>query len=184
MKIVFIGPPGVGKGTQCERLSRRLCIPHLSTGDMFRSASESGELDAAVGARINGGQLAPDDLVTAMVIERTEQPDCSGGYLLDGYPRTVVQARWWDDHLARSGEQLDRVLHLHADPAVVLGRLLHRAEQSERADDTRVVIERRLGVYVHRTAPVLAYYRRDDRLRTIDAVGSIEEVSARVDAAV
>ena len=181
---MFIGPPGVGKGTQCQRLSTRLGIPHLSTGDMFRSAQAAGQLDASVGARIDGGRLAPDDLVTAMVTQRTERADCRDGYLLDGYPRTVVQARCWDQCLGRRGQTLDRVLHLHADPSIVLERLIGRISQSDRADDTRAVIERRLAVYLRRTAPVLDYYRTDNRLETIDAVGGVEEVAARVDAAV
>lgn len=176
MRIVFIGPPGVGKGTQCERLAAHLSVPHLSTGDMLRSSRDANVLDPKIAATINDGRLAPDRLVTEMVIERTNRPDCADGYLLDGYPRTVTQAIWWDEHLSGDSMTLDAVFHLDADREILIERLLKRSKQQGRVDDVRETIERRLAVYDERTDPVLDYYRGRSNLRTIQADQTADEV--------
>ena len=168
-RLVLIGPPGVGKGTQCGRLSKHLGVPAISTGDMLRSSRDSRTLDPAIARIIDGGRLAPDDLVTAMVRARTMMADAADGYLLDGYPRTVVQAIAFDEVLAERGHCIDSVIHLHADRSVLMQRLLHRATVQGRVDDVAETIRCRLVVYDDRTDPVLDHYRDQDLVRTVNA---------------
>jgi adenylate kinase len=187
MLIVFIGPPGAGKGTQAKHLAEHLSLPHLSTGEMLRDAAEAGtELGLRAAQFMQDGQLAPDDLVVEIIGQRIRQPDCAKGCLFDGFPRTINQAQILDQRLEEDGRSLDVVLELKCDDEELIRRLLHRAQQSSkpRADDTPEAIPKRLEVYHSLTAPVLDYYRQRGLLCEIDGHGTPERVFARIRAAV
>src|SRR6056297_431292 len=139
LRVVFFGPPGAGKGTQCKQLTQRYRIPHLSTGEMLRATKGDSSLGRLVSSYIDGGRLAPDLLVMRILIKRLRQSDCDAGYLLDGFPRTVNQAEMFDRHLADQGTRLDRVLSLEVDQETLVDRLLERATRENRADDSAEV---------------------------------------------
>jgi len=177
MRLVFIGPPGVGKGTQSQRLVEHLRIPHLSTGDMLRKArEEKSEIGQEADWFMSTGQLVPDELMQKLVTQRLEHPDCQNGYLLDGFPRTLVQAESLDVYLARRSTPLDVVLELTAPVEELVRRLGSRG----REDDTPEIIRHRLEEFRRRTAPLCDYYRRQGLLRTIDGLGSPQEVFERI----
>ena len=180
MNIVFIGPPGAGKGTQCRRLAKDLGIPHISTGEMLRATKGGGELGRTIAGYIDHGQLAPDDLVMKIVAERLAQPDCERGSLFDGFPRTVEQARMLDEYFAKVERRVNVVLNLYADEEALVKRLLKRAELEDRADDTIETIQSRFRVFVEQTKPVRDFYRQRDLVRAIDAMQSQEEVYAEI----
>ena len=181
MRIVLIGPPGCGKGTQSKRLIEYLGVPHLSTGDMLRQAKQEGtELGKEAAKYMDSGRLLPDSLVTKIVAERLSQPECERGCLFDGFPRTVGQAESLDEFLNERGTPLDLVLELVADQNEVVQRLLKRAEIENRLDDTPETITRRMEVYRSETAPLLDYYGKRGLLRSVDGMGTPEEVSDRV----
>lgn len=175
-RILFLGPPGAGKGTQAAMLARALGVPHVSTGVMLREAVSAGtDLGRQVEAIMEAGDLVSDDLVVAIVDERLAADDARCGYLLDGFPRNVAQASALEDAVV---DAVGTVILLDVDTDELVGRLLKRAEQEGRADDNEETIRRRLEVYHAETAPLVEYY--GDEVVTIDGVGSVDEVFARL----
>ena len=180
MRIVFIGPPGAGKGTQCKRLTEYLGIPHLSTGDMLRETRNIGALGKLVASYIDAGRLAPDYLVMRIVIKRLANQDCAGGCLFDGFPRTLPQAQMLDEHLAVGGQRVDLVIDLQARQEELVERLLKRAEIEQRADDNAETIAARLKVFQNQTAPLLDYYRDRGIIASIDSMQTPDEVFQQI----
>jgi adenylate kinase len=179
MRIVFIGPPGAGKGTQAERLVDRYKIAHLSTGDMLRAARDAQtEIGRKADQYMSSGQLVPDEIILEIIAERLAEPDCRGGYLLDGFPRTIAQAEGLDKMLAEGQTPLDLVLELQVPPEELKKRLAGRG----RADDTPEVIEQRLVAYRDQTAPLLDYYAGAGLLKRVAGVGSVDEIFDRIQA--
>jgi len=184
MRLVLLGPPGAGKGTQAVRLAERYGIPAISTGDIFRAnVSEGTELGKRAQEYMNAGQLVPDEVTNAMVRDRLSQSDVSDGFLLDGYPRNPDQAVELETILADLGVTLDAAVEITADFDVVTERLLKRAQIEGRADDTEDVIRERLNVYSTKTAPLTAFYEGQGLLVQVDGIGEIDEVTERLVAA-
>lgn len=183
-RLVLLGPPGAGKGTQAARLSERLAIPAVSTGDIFRAnVAEQTELGREAKRYMDAGEYVPDEVTNSMVRDRLAQPDAAQGFLLDGYPRTTAQVAELDGMLEASGTRLDAVVELVADTEEVVARLLRRAETEGRSDDTEDVVRRRLQVYAEQTAPLTDIYAERGLLRRVDGIGEVDEVTARVTAA-
>lgn len=181
MRLILMGPPGAGKGTQAAVVAARVGIPHVSTGDIFRAnVSEGTPLSIEARRYMDAGEYVPDGVTNAMVRDRISQDDCRPGFLLDGYPRTIEQVGELDAMLASDGTKLDRVIELTVDLDEVVARLVRRAAEQGRADDTEDVIRRRLEVYAEQTAPLLALYRSRGLLEQVDGMGAIDEVTARV----
>jgi adenylate kinase len=207
MRIVLLGAPGAGKGTQAALISERYGIPHISTGDILREAVKQGtELGKVAESYMSRGELVPDDIIIGIVTERIKQPDCVAGFLLDGFPRTVAQAESLDKALAEMGWSLDAVLSLEVDEEEVVRRLSKRrvckqcgaianevaVEQGSqvcptcggewivRSDDQPDAIKRRLQVYAEQTRPLEEYYLNKGMLKRIPAVGTVEEVFERI----
>ncbi|HEV7977095.1 adenylate kinase [Amycolatopsis sp.] len=174
-RLVLVGPPGAGKGTQAITLSERLGIPHISTGDLFRAhVGEQTPLGQEAKRYMDSGELVPDSVTNEMVRERLSEPDAKSGFLLDGFPRNTKQAEVLGQILAENELGLDAVIQLKVAEDVVVNRLLARG----RADDNEEVIRRRQQIYMSETAPLLEYYA--DILITVDGVGEVDEVAARV----
>ena len=181
MRIILIGPPGAGKGTQCERLIDLLKVPHLSTGEMLRAAVKAGTPEGLQAAlAMNEGKLVPDPLIVGMVTRRLEARDCRDGCLLDGFPRTLPQAEILDDLLERRAMSVDGVIEL----AVPRDELIRRMLARKRADDDPAIFARRIASFEEQTAPLLEYYDRQDKLACIDGLGTAEEIFERVKVAV
>lgn len=176
-----MGPPGAGKGTQAVVLASALGVPHISTGDIFRANVSAGTpLGEEAQRYMDAGEYVPDSITNAMVRDRISHDDCQSGFLLDGYPRTLEQVNELDMMLVSDGNRLDRVLELTVDTEEVVDRLLKRAQEQGRADDTADVIRRRLEVYFDQTAPLVAVYRERGILLQVDGAGDVAEVSERI----
>ncbi len=179
MRLLIMGPPGAGKGTQAKFISEYLAIPHISTGDLFRENLANGTaLGQEAKKYMDAGEYVPDSVTNGMVRDRLKQEDAKKGFLLDGYPRTVAQVAELDGML--SGTKLDKVIVLSANTDEVVGRLLNRAIEQGRADDTEEVIRRRLEVYEEQTAPLIALYKSRGILVDVDGLGSVNEVADRM----
>ena len=189
MRIVLLGPPGSGKGTQAALLSDALGVPAVSTGDLFRAhVDQRTELGRTAEGYASAGDLVPDDVTMAMVVERLTQPDCRDGYLLDGFPRTMGQAERLRDGLESRGRQLDAVLELVVDDAELIRRMAARTVFVDgawvvRDDDRPETVRHRLEVYRELTAPLVDFYAAEGLLRRVDADGEVEAVATRVRAA-
>ncbi|GAA1579964.1 adenylate kinase [Mycolicibacterium mucogenicum 261Sha1.1M5] len=178
-RLLIIGPPGAGKGTQASKIAEAYGIPAISTGDIFRANIKGGtELGQRVQAIIESGELVPDSLTNEIVQDRLQQDDAAGGFLLDGYPRNVEQVEALDGML--EGDALDAVVLLEADTDEVVARLLKRAEIEGRADDTEEVIRHRQDIYAEQTAPLIELFTKRGILVSVDGLGGIDEVAERI----
>lgn len=178
MRLVLVGPPGAGKGTQAEQMAKRLDVPHISTGDLFRAnLRDETELGREAKRYMDAGNLVPDEVTVGMVKDRLTDADAAGGFILDGFPRNTAQAASLGEILREKGLGLDAVVQFEVDDEVVVQRLLGRG----RSDDNEDTIRNRQRVYRDETAPLLEHYR--DTLVTIDAVGEVDEITERVFAA-
>ncbi len=181
MRLVIMGPPGAGKGTQADGISSRLGIPHISTGDIFRANVAQGTALGIEAKRyMDAGEYVPDGVTNSMVRDRLSQGDCKPGFLLDGYPRTLEQVGELDSMLNAGGVALDRAIELTVDVDEVVTRLVKRAQEQGRADDTEDVIRRRLEVYAEQTAPLTALYAKRNVLVQVNGMGAISDVTARL----
>lgn len=180
-RLLIVGPPGAGKGTQSARLLETYSIPAIATGDIFRkNIKEETPLGIEVKAIVDAGDYVPDSLTNALVKSRLEEADARDGFLLDGYPRTLEQVSYLDDLLAAKGQSLDAVIQLVADQEEVVARLRKRAIDQGRADDTEEAIRHRQQVYGRETTPLIAVYRDRDLLIEVDGLGDIDDVSSRI----
>jgi adenylate kinase len=178
MRIVFIGPPGAGKGTQAEKIIAKYKPAHLSTGDMLRAARDAKtSIGLEAEKYMSSGRLVPDAVVIGVIADRLKQDDCKKGYLLDGFPRTIAQAEALDTMLAESGTPLDVVLELKVPDDELFTRLAKRG----RADDNPDTIKERIAVYNNQTSPLLNYYGKKGLLKTIEGLGTIDEIFARIE---
>jgi adenylate kinase len=189
MRLILLGPPGAGKGTQAQRLVEKHGIPQLSTGDMLRAAVANGtEVGKRAKAVMDAGELVSDDIVNAIVAERIDQPDCAGGFILDGYPRTLAQADAVEAMLARRGLALDVAIELVVDDKALVGRIVKRAEDAKaagqpvRKDDNPQVFDERLREYYKKTAPLIGYYYAKGLLKGVDGMADIDAVTRQVSA--
>jgi adenylate kinase len=181
LRLVLLGPPGAGKGTQAARVACRFGTPHIATGDIFRAnVAEGTELGRAAQEYMDRGDLVPDDVVIAMVMERLASQDCQAGFVLDGFPRTVAQAEALDRRLAEQGSPLHAVLCFDITEDELLRRLAERAAAQHRADDVEQTIRHRLEVFSVKTRPLIDYYRHRRLLTMVDGVGMVEEITGRI----
>jgi adenylate kinase len=181
LRLVVLGPPGSGKGTQAVKLAERFSCADVATGDIFRENVASGtELGRAAQEFMDRGDLVPDDVVIAMVMERLAEDDCDGGFVLDGFPRTVNQAEALDRRLVDLGAPLHAVLCIEAGEEELLRRLAGRAAVQHRADDAEQTIRHRLEVFAIKTRPLIDYYRHRRLLTMVDGVGRVEDVTTRI----
>ena len=181
MRLVLLGAPGSGKGTQAARLKTALGVPHISTGDMLRAAVAAGTaMGLKAKAVMDAGQLVSDDILLGMLEERLAQADAKAGFILDGYPRNLAQAASLDELLASLGQKFDAAVQLAVDNEQIIERLAGRAKAEGRADDTPESVRHRLNVYDEKTAPVIDYYRQHGQLTVVDGVGSLDDVFARI----
>jgi adenylate kinase len=181
-RLLIVGPPGAGKGTQAVSIAESFGIPAVSTGDIFRAnVANETELGLRVKAILDAGDYVPDSLTNELISDRLSQPDAEQGFLLDGYPRTVQQVEFLDEFLAGRGEALAAVVQLVADRDEIVERLRKRALDQGRSDDTEEAIRHRQDVYLRETAPLIETYRERGLLVEVDGLGTIDEVGARID---
>lgn len=188
MRLILLGPPGAGKGTQAQRLVEKHGIPQLSTGDMLRAAVKNGtEVGKRAKAVMDAGELVSDAIVNAIVADRFDEPDCAKGFILDGYPRTLAQADAVQAMLEERGLQLDAVIELIVDDKALIERIAKRAEETRaagqpvRKDDDPAVVPERLREYYKKTAPLVGYYYAKGMLTSLDGMASINEVTQQID---
>ena len=204
MRLIFVGPPGAGKGTQAKVICEKHKVPQISTGDMLRAAKKEGRLPADLIQKMDAGGLVPDEVVVDLIRQRTEEPDAAGGFLLDGFPRTVTQAEALDKMLEGRGEKLNVVIALNVDKSLLMERAVLRrtdkrtgqiyhlkynppppdAELEHRADDHEDKVRNRIDVYERMTADLLPYYEKKGLLERVDGVGEVADVTQRVLAAI
>lgn len=183
-RLLIVGPPGAGKGTQAARLSQNYAIPAIATGDIFRyNIKNETPLGIEVKAIVDAGDYVPDSLTNALVSSRVEERDARDGFLLDGYPRTLDQVAFLDELLASKNQRLDAVIQLVADTDAVVARLRRRAVEEGRTDDSEEAIRHRQDVYARETTPLIAVYRDRGLLIEVDGLGEIDDVSTRIAAA-
>ena len=181
MRVILMGPPGAGKGTQAKVISARLNIPAISTGDIFRAnVSDGTPLGLEAKGFMVAGDYVPDEVTNAMVRDRIAEDDAKDGFLLDGFPRTVAQVEELDKMLSESGQAVDAVVVLTVDQDEIVSRLLNRAQVEGRTDDTEEVVRHRQELYKEQTAPLLAVYADRGLLIEVDGMGEVDEVTARV----
>ena len=184
MKLIFLGPPGAGKGTQAARIEAAYEIPQLSTGDMLRAAVAAGtDIGKQAKDIMARGDLVPDEVVVSIISERIQAADCANGFILDGFPRNVSQARALDGVLVEKSIDLDAVIELAVDPEILIARILKRAQETTggpRDDDTEEALQHRLRVYEEQTAPVADFYAEKGILRTLDGMQEIDEVTRQI----
>ena len=184
MRLVLVGPPGAGKGTQAEFIAAHLAVPKISTGDIFRAnVSQGTPLGVEAKRFMDAGEYVPDELTNRMVRNRIDEDDAAPGFLLDGYPRTLAQVTELDGMIEFTGHRLDAVVVLTVDSEELVQRLLQRAVTDGRADDTEDVIRRRQEVYLEQTAPLIEVYRERGILVEVDGMGEVDDVTARIFAA-
>ena len=184
MRVVLIGPPGAGKGTQAVRIAAHFGCGDVATGDIFRANVAQGTpLGRTAQEYMDRGDLVPDEVVIAMVMDRLAEPDCGAGFVLDGFPRTVAQAEALDRRLAELDTPLDAALNFEVTEEELFRRLAGRSAALHRSDDTEQTIRHRLEVFAEKTRPLIDYYRHRGLLVGVDAVAAIEQVAARIDAA-
>lgn len=183
MKLILLGPPGAGKGTQAKVLVDAYSIPQLSTGDILRGAIAAGtKLGLAAKAIMDRGDLVSDDVVNAIVAERISEPDCANGFILDGFPRTIAQAEELKNILSEKGISLDAVVEIKADEETLVQRIINRAKESgeARSDDNEEVIRKRLTVYGELTEPLVDYYKQEGLLKSVDGMQPVDVVTASI----
>lgn len=181
MRLVLLGAPGSGKGTQASRLKAELAVPHISTGDMLRAAVAAGTpMGLQAKAVMAAGQLVSDDILLGMLQDRLGQADAAAGFILDGYPRNLAQAGALDQLLDKIGQPLDAVVKLEVPSETILARCEIRYKAEGRADDNPDTVRKRLAIYAEQTAPVADFYARRGKLQVVDGVGELAEVTARV----
>lgn len=183
MRLVLLGPPGAGKGTQAQILIDTYGIPQLSTGDMLRAAiAAKTPLGLEAKAIVDRGDLVSDEIVSGIISERMDEPDCAKGFILDGFPRTIAQAQALTHMLDRKGLHIDAVIEIKADSDILVGRIINRAKESggARADDNEEVLRKRLDIYNEQTAPLVTFYAEQGLLKSVDGMAPIEEVTAAI----
>jgi adenylate kinase len=181
MRLIFMGPPGAGKGTQAQVVAGHYNIPAISTGDIFRkNVSEGTELGLEAKRYMDAGEYVPDSVTNLMVRNRIDEEDAAKGFLLDGYPRTLAQVDELDGMIAFTGHKLDAVVVLQVDPEELVRRLTARAETEGRTDDTEDVVRRRQEVYAEQTEPLIEVYRGHGILVEVDGAGEVDEVTGRI----